>query len=158
MISTKTATLAKDFFANDTHGRLIWLSDYRGKKHVVLVFYRGVGFPYCQEYTAQLRQDYQEFIDRDAEVIVVGTEKAKSFSDYWGSEKIPFIGIPDPAHTIAKLFRPEINTQEIDCIPALIVIDKDGKIRYTHYGTSMSEIPSNEDILSLLDDLNKESA
>ena len=43
MISTKAAVLAKDFFANDTHGRLIRLADYKGKKSVVLVFNRGLG-------------------------------------------------------------------------------------------------------------------
>lgn len=43
MTNTKTAAYAKDFFANDTHGRLIRLADYKGKKHVVLVFNRGLG-------------------------------------------------------------------------------------------------------------------
>jgi len=43
MITTKMAALAKDFLANDTHGRLLRLSDYVGKKHVVLVFNRGLG-------------------------------------------------------------------------------------------------------------------
>ena len=43
MIDTKAAVLAKDFIANDTQGRLIQLLNYRGKKHVVLVFNRGLG-------------------------------------------------------------------------------------------------------------------
>lgn len=32
---------ASDFTLNDTEGRPVSLSDYRGKKHVVLVFNRG---------------------------------------------------------------------------------------------------------------------
>ncbi len=43
MVSAKTATLAPDFTANDSEGRTIRLSDYRGKKNVVLVFNRGFG-------------------------------------------------------------------------------------------------------------------
>jgi len=83
MISTKTAELAKDFFASDTKNRLIRLSGYRGKKHIVLVFTQGLSSPYCRAHIAQLSQDYQEFIDRDAEVIVVDPETAKPLSDYW---------------------------------------------------------------------------
>lgn len=106
---------------------------------------------------AQLRQDYQKFVDREAEVIAVGPEGARAFSDFWVSEKMPFIGVPDPRHTIAKLYRQEVNALKMGRMPALIVIDKEGKMRYQHYGESMSDIPLNKDILSLLDDLKKES-
>jgi len=104
---------------------------------------------------AQLRQDYQQFIDRDAEVIAVGPENARLLSDYWRSEKIPFIGIPDPAHTIAKKFGQEVSLPKLGRMPALFVIDKDGRIRYEHHGASMRDIPSNKHILSLLDELNE---
>jgi peroxiredoxin len=43
MASTKTASLAPDFTATDSEGEKVRLSDYRGKKNVVLVFNRGFG-------------------------------------------------------------------------------------------------------------------
>jgi peroxiredoxin len=104
MIATKTAVLTKDFSTIDTQCRLIQFSSYRWKKPIVLVFNRGLGGPYCRRHTVQLRQGYQEFIDRNTEVIAVGPEAVKLLLGYWHSEKIPFIGIPDPAHIIAKLF------------------------------------------------------
>jgi peroxiredoxin len=42
-IDKKNPTVAPDFAATDAEGRNIRLSDYRGKKHVVLVFNRGFG-------------------------------------------------------------------------------------------------------------------
>jgi peroxiredoxin len=107
---------------------------------------------------AQLRQDYLKFIDRQAEVIAVGPEDAQAFSDFWQSHQMPFPGIPDPKHAIAKLYGQKVNPLKLGRMPALIVIDKAGRIRYGHYGDSMSDIPTDKDILSLLDDLNKESA
>ena len=41
-IEDVAAPLAPDFALADVNGRRVRLSDYRGKKHVVLVFNRGV--------------------------------------------------------------------------------------------------------------------
>jgi len=38
-------------------------------------------------------------------------------------------------------------------LPAQLVIDKKGLIRFVHYGHSMSDIVENEEILTLLDQL-----
>jgi len=70
---------------------------------------------------------------------------------------MPFVGTADPKHVIANLYGQKVKLLKLGRMPALMVIDKEGKIRYQHYGDSMSDIPSNEEILSLLDNLNKES-
>jgi len=36
-------------------------------------------------------------------------------------------------------------------MPALMLVDSDGYIRYQHYGTSMADIPENALVLKLLD-------
>ena len=41
MIDAKQSPQAPDFSATDSEGKVIQLSDYRGKKNVVLVFNRG---------------------------------------------------------------------------------------------------------------------
>jgi peroxiredoxin len=107
---------------------------------------------------AQLRQDYQKFVELNAEVIAVGPEDTKTFSDFWRGENMPFIGIPDPQHVIAKLFGQKVNLLKLGRMPALMVIDREGRIRYQHRGDSMSDIPTDQEILSLLGDLNKEAA
>jgi peroxiredoxin len=43
MINKPEAKTAPDFTAEDTGGRSVTLSDYRGKSNVVLVFNRGFG-------------------------------------------------------------------------------------------------------------------
>jgi peroxiredoxin len=104
---------------------------------------------------AQLRQDYQEFVGRDAEVVVVGPDSEEAFRDYWRRESLPFVGLADPAHAVAQRYGQEVNLLKLGRLPALMVIDKAGQVRYTHYGGSMSDIPPSGEILAVLDRLNR---
>jgi len=105
---------------------------------------------------AQLRQDYDKFIEVDTEVIVLGPESAFSFSLYWKSHKLPFIGLPDPSHKVLKLYGQQVSLFKLGRMPAQVSIDKTGIVRYAHYGHSMSDIPSNEEILAILKTMNSE--
>ena len=105
---------------------------------------------------AQLRQDYQELVNRNTEVIAIGPEDAKSFADWWHNEHMPFTGIADPRHIVANMYGQQVKLLKFGRMPAMVIVDKQGKIRYRHYGESMSDIPSDEDVLTLLDELHKE--
>ncbi len=103
---------------------------------------------------AQLRQDYAEFTARDIEVVVVGPENATAFATYFQKEALPFIGLPDPKTRVLKLYGQEVNLFKLGRMPAQVLIDKAGVARYVHYGHSMSDIPPNEELLALGDELN----
>ena len=104
---------------------------------------------------AQLRRDYQEFVNRQAQVIVVGPENAKAFETYWRQHDLPFIGLPDPHASVLKLYGQEVNLFKLGRMPAQVIVDKAGVARFVHYGHSMSDIPENAEILALLDQLNE---
>ncbi len=105
---------------------------------------------------AQLRQEYQEFVKRGAEVIAIGPESSKTFSNWWHEHEMPFIGLPDPEHSVSKLYGQEVKIFKLGRMPAQLIIDKKGLIRYQHYGGSMSDIAENSEILAKLDQLNTE--
>jgi peroxiredoxin Q/BCP len=105
---------------------------------------------------AQLRQDYQEFIQRQAQVVVVGPEDASAFKSYWSEHDLPFIGLPDPKASVLRLYGQQVNLFKFGRMPAQVIVDKDGMARYVHYGHSMSDIPENAELLALLDQLNAE--
>jgi peroxiredoxin Q/BCP len=103
---------------------------------------------------AQLRQDHQEFVNRQTQVIVVGPEDSKAFEVYWRENDLPFIGLPDPKASVLKLYGQEVNLFKLGRMPAQLIIDKAGMVRFVHYGHSMSDIPKNVELLELLDQLN----
>jgi len=107
---------------------------------------------------AQLRQDYQKFIERDTEIIAIGPEDNESFTSWCHKHQMPFIGIADPEHFIAKTYGQQVKLLKLGRMPASFLIDKNGNMRYEHFGESMSDIPENKQVLALLEKLNAEDA
>ena len=107
---------------------------------------------------AQLRQDYAEFVARDAEIVVVAPEKLDAVQQYWQKEHLPFVGLADPDHKVANVYGQQIKWLKWGRMPALTVIDKQGRVHYRHYGESMSDIPTSSQVLALLDELNQGEA
>lgn len=91
------------------------------------------------------------------EILAVGPDLPLVFKQYWKNERIPFIGLPDPDHSVARTYRQEVNLFKLGRMPLNCVIDAKGYVRYAHYGKSMSDIPSNEDLLHVIDELNAAS-
>ena len=106
---------------------------------------------------ARLRDQYERFTTRGVEILAIGPNPPASFEQYWQKEQIPFIGLPDPEHRVALLYRQEVNLFKLGRMPLNCVVDPEGYIRYAHYGTSMQDIPSNEELLQVIDELIKTS-
>jgi len=106
---------------------------------------------------AQLRRDYAEFEKRGAEIIVVGPEGEKAFAAYWREHELPFVGLPDPSHTVLKQYGQKVNLFKFGRMPAQVLVDRHGLARFVHYGHEMSDIPENARLLEILDGLNDET-
>jgi len=104
-----------------------------------------------------MRDSYVEFTARGVEIVAVGPNDMQSFQRYWTNENIPFIGLPDPDHRVARLYRQEVNLFKLGRMPLNTIVDSDGRIRYVHFGASMSDIPDNETFLNVIDHLNASS-
>ena len=100
-----------------------------------------------------MRQDHDEFVKRDAAVVVIGPDDVEAFKRYWQKEDLPFIGLPDPKHTVLKLYGQQVKIFKFGRMPAQMLVDKAGVLRYVHYGHSMSDIPPNDELLDLIDSL-----
>lgn len=88
-------------------------------------------------------------------MLAVGPDGEKAFAVYWKEQKLPFIGLPDPAHKVALQYRQEVKLFKMGRMPLVTVIDGQGLIRYAHHGASMSDIPSNRTLLRVIDQINE---
>jgi peroxiredoxin len=98
----------------------------------------------------QLHRDYNKFIEKDTEIVAIGPENANSFKTYWDVHGLKFHGIPDEKHSVLKLYGQKVNLFRLGRMPAQMLVDKEGVLRYVHYGHSMRDIPENAEIFELI--------
>jgi peroxiredoxin len=102
---------------------------------------------------AQLRQDFAEFEKRGTVLLVIGPEGAAAFKKYFKDNDLPFTGLPDPEHSVLKLYGQQINLFKYGRMPAQVLVDKKGIARFVNYGHDMTDIPKNSEMLALIDSL-----
>jgi len=100
-----------------------------------------------------MKQDFNEFTSRNATIVVVAPHSAEKVAEYWKKEELPMIGIPDEDGKLANLYGQERKLLKLGRMPALFVIDRKGALAFAQYGTSMSDIPNNSEMLKVLDGL-----
>ncbi len=105
-----------------------------------------------------MREDYEAFKARDAEILVIGPEGPRRFKQVWEEQGYPFVGFSDYKHSVADLYGQEVKLLKLGRMPAMLIVDRAGVIQFTHFGDDMADIPKNADVLALLDRLNEENA
>lgn len=89
--------------------------------------------------------------------MAIGPNSLAAFEQYWSKENIPFTGLPDADHRVARIYKQEVNLFKLGRMPLNCIVDRKGYIRYAHYGASMRDIPSNEELFDVIDQLNASS-
>ena len=144
---------APDFNLIDYKGNNFQLSSFKEKSNILIVLNRGFVWPFCQKHMMQLHQDYNSFKDQETEIVVIGPEKPEKFKSYFEENGFKFYGLPDPNKTVLKLYGQEIKVLKLGRMPAQMLIDRNGILRYMHYGHSMKDIPENDEVLELIEKL-----
>ena len=94
MADLKEGDPAPLFESVDQEGKKISLGDYRGKK-VVLYFYPKDDTPGCTAEACDLRDNYQDFLDRGFEILGVSADDTKSHQKFISKYDLPFRLISD---------------------------------------------------------------
>ncbi len=101
----------------------------------------------------QLHQDYDKFVEKDTIIVAIGPDNADKFKSYWEENNLEFYGIPDENGSVLKLYGQEVKIFKLGRMPAQMLVDKEGILRYVHYGHSMKDIPENSELLEIIDNL-----
>lgn len=62
----------------DTSGKALFLSDYTGKKNVIVTFFRGYWSEYCTAFLLSLQQNYDVFKSLDTEILAISVDSVEA--------------------------------------------------------------------------------
>lgn len=137
-LEVKVGDKAPDFTLPSQMGDDVTLSEFFGKKNVVLYFYPKDETKGCTKEACTFRDNYEELTKLDAEVIGVSgqsVESHKSFASHYG---LPFILLSDKNNNIRELYGVP---SSMGIIPGRVtyIIDKKGIVR--HIFNSQTQAP-----------------
>lgn len=146
-------TRAPEFALPDASGRLVRLTDFRGKP-VVLVFYPLDWSPGCSQQLDLYQHELDEFERRGATVVGISVDSIYSHGAWAAVRGITFPLLADfnPKGDVARKYHVY---RDIDGFSerALYVIDRDGVIRYSHVSPFVHHIPDIYELFAVLDSL-----
>lgn len=137
-LEVKVGDKAPDFTLPSQMGDNVTLSEYLGKKNVVLYFYPKDETPGCTREACSFRDSYQELTSLNAEVLGVsgqGVESHKSFATHHG---LPFLLLADEDNKVRKLYGVP---SSLGLLPGRVtyIIDKKGVVRHIFNSQTQTE-------------------
>ena len=120
---------APDFTLDSQTGENVTLSNFFGKKNVVLYFYPKDETPGCTREACTFRDSYELFTDLGAEVIGVSADTVESHKAFAEHHNLPFTLLSDLDSNVRKLYGA---SSTLGFIPGRVtfIIDKKGVIRH----------------------------
>src|SRR4030066_615245 len=128
-MAVKVGDKAPDFTLPSQMGDNVALSEFFGKKAVVLYFYPKDESPGCTKEACAFRDSYELFKDAGAEVIGVSSDTEESHNKFTIKLRLPFQLLSDEGGKVRKLYGVP---SSLGMIPGRVtyVIDKEGIVRY----------------------------
>ena len=152
----KVGDEAPDFALPAQDGKKIRLSDYRGKKNVMLAFYPQDFTPVCSHQLPSYSKQVNKFEQLNTQILAIGIASIPvhiAWIDSLGGLNYPLLADWVPYAEVSKkydAFIPRIGFGK----RAIFIIDKKGIIRYIDIPHELNEGPPDEDeIFKALEEL-----
>jgi len=146
----KVGDPAPDFSLKDQDQKEVKLSDFRGKKHVVLAFYPLDWSPVCTGENKCLTDDFPSFQSSNAEVVGISTDSFFSHKAWADHLELKHRLLADMHRTVSKAYG--LYFEPLNCAKrATVIVDKHGKVAYV----KVQEIKTARDDKEILAALSK---
>jgi peroxiredoxin Q/BCP len=99
----KEGDKAPEFSGKDQNGNAVSLADFKGRK-LILYFYPKDDTPGCTAEACNLRDNYQNLLDKGFAILGVSADKEKSHQKFITKYSLPFPLISDTDQAVANAF------------------------------------------------------
>jgi peroxiredoxin Q/BCP len=139
----KVGELAPEFELPSDSGKIVKLSDFRGKR-VILYFYPKDDTPGCTTQACGFRDAYPQIEERDAVVIGVSPDGVQSHLRFKTKFNLPFILLADEDHAVAQAYgvwgeKTTYGKKYMGILRSHFVIDENGQVADAQVKVSPAE-------------------
>ncbi|MDA5142712.1 peroxiredoxin [Streptomyces sp. AD681] len=123
---------APDFELKDNHGATVRLSEFRGRKNVVLIFYPFAFTGVCTGELCEVRDNLPQFSDRDTQVLAVSNDSIHTLRVFAEQEGLEYPLLSDfwPHGNVSRDYG--VFDEDKGCaVRGTFVIDQEGVVRWT---------------------------
>jgi peroxiredoxin Q/BCP len=129
---------APDFELRDEDGKLVKLSSLRGRP-VVVYFYPKDDTPGCTRQACDIRDSYDAFRERGADVLGISPDDEASHQRFKSKYSLPFPLLADPGHQVAERYgvwvkKDRVGQKSMGIKRSTFVIDPEGNVAKALYG------------------------
>ena len=130
----KVGDKAPDFTLKSDSGKKVFLSQFIGKKEVVLYFYPKDNTPGCTKEACSFRDSLSAFSNKNTEVLGVSPDSVKSHQNFIQKQNLNFTLLSDPDHEVAEAYgawgeKSLYGKKYMGILRTTFIIGKDGKIK-----------------------------
>lgn len=148
--SPQVGDLAPDFKAASTSGKEVALSDFRGKKNVLLAFFPLAFTGTCTKELICFSEDFDQFGGRGVEILPISVDSVPTLREFKNKLQMKTDLLSDFKRDISRAYG-VLNDDRFYSNRAYFLIDKEGKVRWSHLETNNSERRENEELFAAME-------
>jgi mycoredoxin-dependent peroxiredoxin len=129
MVELKVGDIAPDFELEDQNGKKVKLSQYRGKRNVLLAFFPFAFSPVCTNELGELKEKEEPIMKLDTQILAASVDSTWSQKAFAKELGVKFPILSDFAKKAVPLYGALYEDKGF-AKRSIFVIDKKGKVAY----------------------------
>lgn len=161
--NAKAGVKAPDFILPDQFGNAVSLSDYNGKRNVLLIFVRGDWCPYCHMVMRTYMRESERFKEKNIMLMAIGPDPVGINREMAEKLGLDYLVLSDEKMLVAQEYGIQIPDFELPMathhdegmpLPASFLVDKTGTVVYTSRTENPGEYLDPQLIFPIVENLN----
>jgi peroxiredoxin len=147
--SPQVGDAAPDFVAASTSGKDVSLSSFRGKRNVLLAFFPLAFTGTCTKELVCFTEDFDQFAGKGVEILPISVDSTASLREFKNKLQMKTELLSDFKRDISRAYG-VLNEDRFYANRAYFLIDKEGRVRWSHVEGNNSQRRENSEILAAI--------
>ena len=147
--SPQAGDIAPEFTAASTSGSDVSLLSFRGKRNVLLAFFPLAFTGTCTKELVCFTEDFDQFAGNGVEILPISVDSTASLREFKNKLQMKTELLSDFKRDISRAYG-VLNEDRFYSNRAYFLIDKDGRVRWSHVEANNGQRRENSEILAAI--------